>query len=278
MRFASLLSAGLLLSLPLLLCAAPENEVDGERALSTVKTLADDSFGGRKSGLASGRNAEEWMAGRVREFGLRPGNGESFFHELTATVTEELPTPALTVTLTVNFDVAADVESVDQILNRADATDEDDNTGNDTDPVEIDEVAELVVDKEFTADIVNAGTSSSFTIKVTNNGPSDSDDVLISDIVDGRLDVTSVTAVGDPTDDGADADADTNDQTITWLVPTLGVGESVTLTVNFDVAADETEATINNLAVALDEDDNTGQDIDPVEILIEIELSIVKTF
>lgn len=86
-----------LLLVPIVLHAAPSGVVDGERALSFLKTLAGDSFAGRKSGLPSGRNAEEWVAERLREFGLQPGNGRSWFHELRATVTEELPTPELVI-------------------------------------------------------------------------------------------------------------------------------------------------------------------------------------
>jgi Peptidase family M28 len=100
MRRLLFLPALLLLALPIALWAAPSAKVDGERALSFVKILADDSFAGRKSGLQSGRKAEEWVAERLREFGLAPGNGKSFFHELKATVTEELPTPHLSATKT----------------------------------------------------------------------------------------------------------------------------------------------------------------------------------
>ena len=46
MQRALLLSVLLLLALPVASRAAPPTEVDGERALSFVKTLADDSFAG----------------------------------------------------------------------------------------------------------------------------------------------------------------------------------------------------------------------------------------
>ena len=90
-----LLPVILLFVLPIASRAAPTEAVDGERALAFLKTLADDSFAGRKSGLPSGRNAEEWVAERTREFGLAPVKGYGRFHQLRATVTEELPTPRL---------------------------------------------------------------------------------------------------------------------------------------------------------------------------------------
>jgi hypothetical protein len=68
---------------------AGDPEVSGERALAVVKTLASDEFGGRKSGLESGRRAEAWMAGQLATIGLRPWNGLSYFQEFQASVTDE---------------------------------------------------------------------------------------------------------------------------------------------------------------------------------------------
>ncbi|MCZ6787072.1 MAG: M20/M25/M40 family metallo-hydrolase [Planctomycetota bacterium] len=67
----------------------PLHEVSGARALETVKILSSDEFGGRKSGLASGRNAEAWMAAQVEKMGLEPGYGSSFFHDFKANVTND---------------------------------------------------------------------------------------------------------------------------------------------------------------------------------------------
>ncbi len=86
--------------LTLLACTAlaqevPVEEVSGARALETVKTLSDDSFRGRKSGLEGGHLAEEWMEGQVRALGLAPLPGGGFFHEFKASVTEEGPSAVL---------------------------------------------------------------------------------------------------------------------------------------------------------------------------------------
>ncbi len=83
-------------SCTLLACTAfaqevPLEEVSGLRALETVKTLSDDSFRGRKSGLEGGHLAEEWMAVQVQALGLAPLPGGGFFHEFKASVTEEGP-------------------------------------------------------------------------------------------------------------------------------------------------------------------------------------------
>ena len=58
---------------------AEDTEVSGDRALAVLKTLASDGFGGRKSGLESGRRTEEWMAGQLAAIGLRPWNGFTYY-------------------------------------------------------------------------------------------------------------------------------------------------------------------------------------------------------
>jgi len=83
-----------LLALPVL---AGEGEVNGARALETVKVLASDEFRGRKSGLEGGRIAEEWMAGQVAAVGLAKPNGFTYFHEFRGSVTEEGPGPRLEI-------------------------------------------------------------------------------------------------------------------------------------------------------------------------------------
>ncbi|MHC4135372.1 MAG: M28 family peptidase [Planctomycetota bacterium] len=72
---------------------AGDADVSGERALAVLKTLASDDFGGRKSGLESGRRAEEWMAGQLAAIGLRPWNGSTYYQEFKASVTEESKVP-----------------------------------------------------------------------------------------------------------------------------------------------------------------------------------------
>jgi hypothetical protein len=71
--------------------AADESEVSGARALETVKVLSGDDFGGRKSGLESGRKAEEYMGKQLEAIGLKPGYKGTYFHTFKASVTEDLP-------------------------------------------------------------------------------------------------------------------------------------------------------------------------------------------
>jgi len=87
----------LLLLLLATVARAGDAEVDGARALETVRTLASDEFQGRKSGLKSGTRAEAWMAERVDALGLGKPNGFTLFHDFKASVTEEGPGPRFEV-------------------------------------------------------------------------------------------------------------------------------------------------------------------------------------
>jgi len=70
--------------------------VEGRRALETVKTLAADSFLGRKSGLLSGRASEEWMAKAIARVGLEPLDG-TYDHSFEANVTTEGKQPEFVI-------------------------------------------------------------------------------------------------------------------------------------------------------------------------------------
>lgn len=76
--------------------AAP-GVVDGQRALATVKVLASDEFQGRKTGLDSGRRAEEWMAKQLATIGLERPNRFTYFHDFKANVTTEGAQPKFIV-------------------------------------------------------------------------------------------------------------------------------------------------------------------------------------
>ena len=69
---------------------APAPRFDARRALATLAEIAGDDFAGRKSGLASGRRIEEYVAGRFASWGLEPaGENGGYFHTFPMLVTEE---------------------------------------------------------------------------------------------------------------------------------------------------------------------------------------------
>ncbi len=176
-------------------------------------------------------------------------------------------------TITVTYKVAAD-EDPATIENSATATDADDNTATGQDSVDIVESVDLDVVKDFDGDdpeTVDAGsTGNTFTITVTNNGPSNADDVQLTDTVDARLEVTGVL-----TDTGTCA---TPAQLVDCDLGDLDAGDVATITVTYKVAADEDPATIENSATATDADDNTATGQDSVDIVESVDLDVVKDF
>ena len=97
------------------------------------------------------------------------------------------------MTVTVTYDIAANVEPT-TISNTANITsDEDTTSANDT--VDVTEDVTLTAVKTFTADPVTAGsTGNTFTIQVTNTGSSTADNINITDTVDPALTVTNMSS------------------------------------------------------------------------------------
>jgi hypothetical protein len=61
-----------------------EYDFDEEAASSYIRILASDSMEGRKSGQPGGERAEEYIAGKFKEWGLEPsGDNGTFFQNLT---------------------------------------------------------------------------------------------------------------------------------------------------------------------------------------------------
>lgn len=90
------------------------------------------------------------------------------------------------------------------------------------------------ISKTFADDeVVAGGAASSFSLVVTNDGNVDISGLVLFDDVDQRLNVAGVAGTA-----GLDADDDADVQTVQWLVPTLAVGDSLTVTVDFSVGSD----------------------------------------
>ena len=132
----------------------------------------------------------------------------------------------------------------------------------------------LEMNKAFASETVDAGTTGNvFNIQVTNTGASDADNVVISDLVDPALTVTSV-AISPVGDCSASAG-----QVIDCSVPTLAAGQAVTVTVIYDVAASiEPTVVTNTASVTSDEVTTPVQASDTLGIAEDVLLGVVKAF
>ncbi len=134
--------------------------------------------------------------------------------------------------------------------------------------------------------VISGGAASSFTLVVTNSGNVALTNVLVDDSVDADLDITEVTVTTASTFGSEDCSASVG-QNVSCTIPELAVGESVTITVEFDVDSTVPERLgVSNTGTAssgyIDASSNPlfvgDSSTDTIDILIDIDLSIVKAF
>src|SRR5213079_1470016 len=127
----------------------------------------------------------------------------------------------------------------------------------------------LAVDKAFQDASANAGTSGhTFTVKVTNNGPSDAVGIHLTDGVDNRLNVSSFSDHGT----GQDCAASTG-QNLDCTFD-LANGASKTVTVTYAVASSVAPATVSNTATASAAGATTVQSTDTVVVKAAADVTI----
>jgi len=149
--------------------------------------------------------------------------------------------PGASATVTVEFSVASSVAAgtvPNTAVVEADAPDSCVNSATvdctpgdeDTDTVDIFTDINLSIVKTFDPTEAPQGTAQSFTLEVSNSGPSDAVDVAVSDVVDGSIAVTGVSV----TSGNGDCSASSG-QTVDCTVQ-IPVGETVTITVDYVTA------------------------------------------
>ncbi len=186
-----------------------------------------------------------------------------------------------------------------QVDNEATADSDQTDPVSDPETVPIPQDPSITLTKLFAADFVIAGgTGSSFTLVATNNGNVTLSDGLVVDTVEDELTVTGVTVEAPVPAGGVDCSASAG-QSVSCSIPTLAVGESATIRVDFVAEADalgtvdagETvvvEAEVPNSAAVGAEaplgdpgdpgDDITAEAGDSIDVRRDINLSIVKAF
>ncbi len=163
-------------------------------------------------------------------------------------------------------------------------TDADGDTANpsDTDPSSyFGADPSVAITKTFADDsVIAGGAGSSFDLVVTNDGNVDLTDLTVTDSVPAELTINGVTGT-------TGADGGSSGQDVVWSIPALGAGESTTVTVSFSADTDVPETlgvlnTANVDGIYTDRSDNTrtigGEASDTVDVLVDINLSLVKTF
>jgi len=195
--------------------------------------------------------------------------------ETSGTVTANLGTLAsgASATITLNVDVADSTTGT--LTNTATVTsmehDDDPSNNSDTEPTMVTPVVDLVVTKSDSADPVNAGGSYSYTLLVTNNGPSTATGVVVTDLLPPEVSFTSGSASQGSVSESAG--------TVTALLGTLASGASATITLNV-TTADSARGTITNTATVAGNETETNsannQDTEPTTIVPVVDLAIAK--
>lgn len=180
-----------------------------------------------------------------------------------------------TSSFTLTFDIAttAGPASVTNVVTVDGPNADPEPTNNsDTDPTEIVDRANISVTKEASADTVNAGDSVSWSIVVTNDGPSTADTVVVTDTLPAGLTVTSISGTG----------WTCVKATVSCTRATLAPGEAEPITVVTKVGSGvvlDTELTndvrISTATAGDDEDDNDADDT--VFSTISADMILAKT-
>ena len=157
-------------------------------------------------------------------------NFDSMSGEVTATVGPMANAAAVVITIT----VATDDDAASPLSNSATVTatpntDPDSSNNSASADTTVERLVDLSIDKSFSGTPI-AGQDLTFTIEVTNNGPSEARGVSVADTLPAEF--TYVAASFDPLASGATITE--NGQDLTFDVGTLGSGETATFTFDVD--------------------------------------------
>ncbi|QYJ68649.1 choice-of-anchor L domain-containing protein [Flavobacterium litorale] len=106
--------------------------------------------------------------------------------------------------------------------------------------------ADIVVVNTNNQDVYVAGTTSIYTVTVTNNGPTDAENVVVQNAI--PTGITSFSWVGDNSSSGVNIPLDDT-------IPTLGVGETVTYTITLDIPLTYNDILVSETTVTSDTTD-----------------------
>ncbi len=188
------------------------------------------------------------------------------------------PTDVMTITVTAEIDES--VANGTTLTNTAYAVtadpDTNDANNNDSADVDVDTQADLSVEKTADVEDVIAGEPLTYTITVTNNGPSDAQNVELIDNVPTSLLIDSVSS--------ADMTCTVTGQLVECDTASLADGATATVTVNTTVDENTADsATVSNTASVTsstddpNEDNNSAEEQTGVDKLVDLELAKTTT-
>ncbi len=154
-----------------------------------------------------------------------------------------------TVHVTVHVDEARTANITNTASVDADQADPDPSDDADTEATVVDEDAELSITKSDSADPSLAGQDLTYTLTVTNDGPSDATNVVVTDAVPAGTSFVSA--------DGGGIEAA---GVVTWNLGAVDDGDIVTVHVTVHVDADRTTDLTNTANVGSDTPDTDGSD------------------
>ncbi len=191
-----------------------------------------------------------------------------------------------TVTITVDVDQAAASPITNSALVRSDES----TSGFDTDianntvsePTAVQSTSDLSITKTDSTDPVTAGNSFSYTIVVSNAGPSDAASVVVTDDLPDGIQITSVTSTAGTVSippSAQDTDPANNDD-VTVSISNLADGATATVTVNATVLPD-TRSALSNVAsvtsASTDPDTANNTVTESTAIDASVDLQVTKT-
>jgi len=187
------------------------------------------------------------------------------------------PGETVTITVTVHVDAlpTPDPILVNSVVVTTISHDTDESNNSAEEPTAVLGSADLAVTKSDSPDPVVAGTNLTYTIDVTNSGPNDATNVVVTDDTWLPTDTTFVNA-GTPSQGSFSAG------TGIWTVGSLANGASATLAVTVLVGADVAGGTIltNTVTVGgdqVDPDPSNNSDTEPTTVETSADLAVMKS-
>ena len=177
-------------------------------------------------------------------------------------------TEVITITVEVGSAVTGTVVNTATASTSTPGDDPTDST--DDHVVDVVEQTDLSITKIDSVDPVLAGQTLLYTLQVTNAGPSQATNVVVTDVLPPEL--TFVAAPG--------CDYDETSRVVSCSLPTVAVGVPVTLAVETTVNADTPDGStvVNSAAVtaASDADDSDNETVENTDVVAQADLAVTK--